>query len=194
MRLGRLVQEGGSLPFDAVAFSSAQDSSGIKPTRPPQISLGQVYVAKLRAEADEPTVTLVGHSTRAEVRTRVVVVTRLVPEQRTRVVVKDGKSVEETYTVQAPVKRNLTQQYTIMAPSGIKVSYFVPAAEIQAWDVTGKLVEGADLVKRLEKPKHVFMLARPVTEDRPPIDALYRGVLRDDVLLVYAPRLYASAR
>ena len=169
-----------------LGVSSADDSSPLTPTKPPQIKLGQIHVAKLRTGVDEPTVTLLGYTTVRRPRTREEERTEKIPQTRTRVVVKDGKVVEEAFVEQVPVKSRVTVTYTVEVPT-TKTSHF-PAKQIWAWETTGKRIETAELLKRLAKPRHVFVLDQPVKEERSPIDAFHRSVLKNDVLLIYVSK------
>ena len=127
---------------------------------------------------------------KTEVRTRDVEVTRMVAETRTRLVVKDGKNVPETYTVYRPVKERVRKEYTIVVPGGIKISH-IQAKQIQVWNLEGKRVETDEWLKLLEKPRHVFVLGQPLPQERSPVDAFYRGVLKEDTLFVFSPQLVA---
>ena len=39
--------------------------------------------------------------------------------------------------------------------------------------------------------RHVFVLGQPLPQERSPIDAFYRGVLKEDTLFVFSPQLVA---
>ncbi len=170
----------------AAIVRQLQDADALIPTKPPQLKLGQIHVAKLRTGVDEPTVTLLGYTTVRRPRTREEERTEKIPQTRKRVVVKDGKVIEEAYVEQVPVKSRVTVTYTVEVPA-TKTSHF-PAKQIRAWDTTGRHIETAELLKRLAKPRHVFVLDQPVKEESSPIDAFHRSVLKDDVLFIYVSK------
>ncbi len=145
------------------------------------IHLENVSIAK--ASQDGKAIHIAKPKFAAETRTRTVAKTVQKPEQRIKNVEKDGKVVEEAYTVLVPVSVQEEQQYVVNRPNGFG-KFKISLEQVRAWDVSGKIIDADDLVKRLEDSTNV--LAVEYNGDFLPLDPFYQSVLRPDTIVIYA--------
>ena len=172
------------LLLTACGSTLAQDASPWRATELPTISFSDVVVAQVAPGEDEQlemVVTLQAY--RPEPQRRTVVVTRLVPETRTRTVTVDGQAKTQQYTVYVPVQETREETVTVMVPNKTTRKN-APLGSVQAWELEGRRLTGAELAKRLAKPEHVFLSPAPYSQHRK-IGAYHARVLRPKVLFIH---------
>jgi hypothetical protein len=174
-----------SLPVFGFAQAPTSESSKFKPTNLPPASVSFQNLVVAKAATDKSGIMLLAPQVQYETRTRIVSVTKLVPETRARVVTdKDGKVSMQTYTVQVPVTEQQEQAYKVsilLEPKKVTASL----AQVRAWQVTGELVESSELLRRLGEATHVFAVEMDASQKFTPVEPYFAEILRPGALVIY---------
>lgn len=170
-------------PAQILAQEETKAPSWVPKSGPHSIYIHLENVSIAKASQDGKAIHIAKPKFAAETHVRTVAKTVQKPEQRVRNVEKDGKVVEETYTVLVPVTLEEAQTYVVYKPMGFG-KFKISLEQVRAWDVSGKIIDADDLVKRLENSTNV--LAVEHYGDFVPLDPFYRSVLRPDTIVIYA--------